>query len=91
MTVSVDTPTSPNISGDMVKTSPRSHARFLMMENYTDVYSPFTGRGFHPLVKDLPWKGLLNQLWLKDEHGNITCALPSMSSLLADDTGMSRS
>jgi hypothetical protein len=36
----------------------------------SDAYSPFTGKGYNPLVKQLPWKGFLEHLRLKEEHGN---------------------
>ncbi|OCF37365.1 hypothetical protein I316_00486 [Kwoniella heveanensis BCC8398] len=37
----------------------------------SDVYSPFTGKGYNPHIIDLPWKGLVENLKLKDEHGEI--------------------
>ncbi|RSH92509.1 hypothetical protein EHS25_008925 [Saitozyma podzolica] len=38
----------------------------------TDLYSPFTGRGYNPRVEDLPWKGVVQKLKLKEEHGRIS-------------------
>jgi hypothetical protein len=37
----------------------------------SDAYSPFTGKGYNPLVKKLPWKGFMENLRLKEEHGAI--------------------
>ncbi|WRT64815.1 uncharacterized protein IL334_001751 [Kwoniella shivajii] len=36
-----------------------------------DHYSPFTGRGYSPLVSETPWKGVIENLKLKEEHGEI--------------------
>ena len=33
------------------------------------VYSPFTGKGYNPPVKSLPWQGCVEKLRLKEEHG----------------------
>ncbi|GFZ51721.1 hypothetical protein JCM24511_09489 [Saitozyma sp. JCM 24511] len=38
----------------------------------TDLYSPFTGKGYNPRVEDLPWKGVVQKLKLKEEHGRIS-------------------
>ena len=37
----------------------------------SDIYSPFTGKGYNALVTELPWKGFMENLRLKEEHGNI--------------------
>lgn len=39
--------------------------------NLSDLYSPFTGKGYNPRVEDLPWKGVVQKLKLKEEHGRI--------------------
>ncbi|WVQ98011.1 hypothetical protein IAU59_005131 [Kwoniella sp. CBS 9459] len=36
-----------------------------------EIYSPFTGKGYNPLINELPWKGLVEHLKLKEEHGEI--------------------
>jgi hypothetical protein len=37
--------------------------------NLLDLYSPFTGKGYNPRVDGLPWKGVIQKLKLKEEHG----------------------
>nr|XP_018265639.1 uncharacterized protein I303_02010 [Kwoniella dejecticola CBS 10117]OBR87797.1 hypothetical protein I303_02010 [Kwoniella dejecticola CBS 10117] len=37
----------------------------------TDIYSPFTGKGYSPLIEETPWKGCIEHLKLKEEHGQI--------------------
>ncbi|WRT64814.1 uncharacterized protein IL334_001750 [Kwoniella shivajii] len=36
-----------------------------------DPYSPFTGKGYSPLISETPWKGVIENLRLKEEHGEI--------------------
>ena len=36
-----------------------------------DVYNPFTGEGYNPLVKDMPWQNCVEHLKLKDEYGDV--------------------
>ena len=44
------------------------HGRIL---NSSDVYSPFTGKGFSPHTETLDWNGCVEHLKLKDECGRI--------------------
>jgi glycerophosphoryl diester phosphodiesterase len=37
-----------------------------------DLYDPSTGTGYNPLVKQMNWVGCMDQLYLKDENGNLT-------------------
>ncbi|WVQ69201.1 uncharacterized protein L199_007417 [Kwoniella botswanensis] len=37
----------------------------------SDGYSPFTGKGYSPLIEQTPWKGCIEDLKLKEEHGEI--------------------
>ncbi|WWD16431.1 hypothetical protein CI109_100857 [Kwoniella shandongensis] len=37
----------------------------------SDVYSPFTGKGYNPQVSQTPWYGLKENLTLKEEHGHL--------------------
>ncbi|WVF69973.1 hypothetical protein IAT40_004758 [Kwoniella sp. CBS 6097] len=37
----------------------------------SEIYSPFTGKGYNPPISELPWKGLVENLKLKEEHGQI--------------------
>ncbi|WWC86962.1 uncharacterized protein L201_001843 [Kwoniella dendrophila CBS 6074] len=37
----------------------------------SDAYSPFTGKGYSPLISETPWKGCIENLKLKEEHGKI--------------------
>lgn len=49
----------------------RSAPNPLFRLKFADVYSPFTGRGYNPLVKDVPWKGVIEKVHLKNEYGDI--------------------
>ncbi|OCF58864.1 hypothetical protein L486_03355 [Kwoniella mangroviensis CBS 10435] len=37
----------------------------------SDAYSPFTGKGYSPLIQQTPWNGCIDHLKLKEEHGEI--------------------
>ncbi|WWC67899.1 uncharacterized protein I206_101817 [Kwoniella pini CBS 10737] len=37
----------------------------------SEIYSPFTGKGYSPLIEQTPWKGCIEHLILKEEHGTI--------------------
>jgi hypothetical protein len=37
-----------------------------------DIYDPLTGKGYNPLVTETPWKGCLDSVKLKNEHGEIS-------------------
>lgn len=43
-----------------------------VMSLTADVYNPFTGTGYCPRLEDLPWKGVVEHLKLKDENGQVT-------------------
>ncbi|WWD18572.1 hypothetical protein CI109_103025 [Kwoniella shandongensis] len=37
----------------------------------TDIWSPFTGKGYNPKLSDTPWHGVMEHLKVKEEHGHI--------------------
>ena len=38
---------------------------------FSDIYSPFTGQGYSPAVRETKWEDCIEHLRLKDEHGSI--------------------